>query len=477
MMKIRICIITLFLCFCVWVPQVAFAADYDAVETENSTNVQSEARQSDIVCLNDNANKSNADQPTNEAAVLNGTYYIKNKGICWVKRDGYYDFGVAYDTNDSNPQFQWLSYNLDTKKWEIISDFRSGNWVSWKANQGNYWILCKLKTSDSDNCKDEICSCFRYSFDDFSTCIMLQGKNLLLGCASNINNSKYKFQVYNYDTKTWEWESIQNSTWAAWSPHPGTFWINFVLMSSDNRNIGQRTFAYAVPRTSIYHTYTNNTQSSARISIDFPSIDGKFVDDVKFFIWSEKSNRGDIRGFYASNNGFTSYVDIAQGWFSYAGWFVVHIISGDKFIGEYKVCLNESDTAMLLARIRLDQIGWDICNAYNWSAYYPYVSLPLDWSGNQYAQYGLQNCSGNCYAKASSFVYMARQLGYAAHVIFGWVPSRYGGLTPHGWAELYINGQTYVCDPDFQQETGRNGFMISYGQSGTWVYNIGGILD
>ena len=46
-----------------------------------------------------------------------------------------------------------------------------------------------------------------------------------------------------------------------------------------------------------------------------------------------------------------------------------------------------------------------------------------------------------------------------------------GGMGPHSWVEVTVNGTTYICDPDFQHETGRNGYMIYYGQSGTWRYS------
>ena len=45
------------------------------------------------------------------------------------------------------------------------------------------------------------------------------------------------------------------------------------------------------------------------------------------------------------------------------------------------------------------------------------------------------------------------------------------------WVEIKINGTTYVFDPDFTNETGRNGYMITYGQSGTWRYNRGSVMQ
>ena len=77
---------------------------------------------------------------------------------------------------------------------------------------------------------------------------------------------------------------------------------------------------------------------------------------------------------------------------------------------------------------------------------------------------------GNCYVLAAMFCEMARLLGYDAHLISGKVPLLKGGYGPHSWAEVNVNGTVYVCDPDFTNETKRNGYMITYGQSGTWKY-------
>jgi hypothetical protein len=88
-----------------------------------------------------------------------------------------------------------------------------------------------------------------------------------------------------------------------------------------------------------------------------------------------------------------------------------------------------------------------------------------------YADFGFTNYKGNCYVMASVFYRMAKLLGYDAYQISGSVPLLAGGYGPHSWVEIKIDGKTYVYDPDFTNETGRNGYKISYGQSGTWRYN------
>lgn len=68
-----------------------------------------------------------------------------------------------------------------------------------------------------------------------------------------------------------------------------------------------------------------------------------------------------------------------------------------------------------------------------------------DWTG-RYAQEILSTGKGNCYRYASAVAYLAKGLGYEARVATGTVRSLQGGQTPHGWAEIYINGGWYVFD-------------------------------
>lgn len=55
---------------------------------------------------------------------------------------------------------------------------------------------------------------------------------------------------------------------------------------------------------------------------------------------------------------------------------------------------------------------------------------------------------GNCYRYASAFAYLAKGCGFDARVITGQIKSAKGGLTPHGWTEVYVDGAWYLFDPD-----------------------------
>ena len=55
-----------------------------------------------------------------------------------------------------------------------------------------------------------------------------------------------------------------------------------------------------------------------------------------------------------------------------------------------------------------------------------------------------KNHSGNCYCYAACFAYMAKIAGYRVRVTVGAT----GAGTPHGWAEVYVDGKWLYCDPE-----------------------------
>ncbi len=134
-----------------------------------------------------------------------------------------------------------------------------------------------------------------------------------------------------------------------------------------------------------------------------------------------------------------------------------------------------------MAKQKLDEVGWDLKSAFNAAVipYYGPADFPKDDKTTMqwYADYGFKNGKGNCYVMAAMFCEMAKLLGYDAHQISGRVPLKAGGYGPHSWVEVTFDGTTYVCDPDFTEETKRNGYMITYRQSGTWVYQKDSVMS
>lgn len=107
------------------------------------------------------------------------------------------------------------------------------------------------------------------------------------------------------------------------------------------------------------------------------------------------------------------------------------------------------------------------CFNYLWRSF-PYqrvYGLPTaDTLTKNFGEYMLKNKRGNCFCFGTTFAMIAKVLGYNSRVGVGLIAAAGGGMTPHGWAEIQINGQWLLCDPDMQKEIhGINSYMTTRG--------------
>ena len=115
---------------------------------------------------------------------------------------------------------------------------------------------------------------------------------------------------------------------------------------------------------------------------------------------------------------------------------------------------------------QLDKSGWSLFNAYTFSYRLRYGDRWYRRSTSEdYAVRGFTQGYGNCYVMAATFYIQAKLLGYDVHQVEGRVD------LPHSWTVIIENGNEWVYDPNFRNETGRNGWRIYYGKKGTWRYN------
>lgn len=131
--------------------------------------------------------------------------------------------------------------------------------------------------------------------------------------------------------------------------------------------------------------------------------------------------------------------------------------------------------AEALAKQKLNQIGWSLEAAFNWSSHIPYytnsTAVPAGYTNaDWYAIYGFRNGRGNCYNMAATFYQMAKVLGYDVHYVQGYLPQANGRRVTHGWCEIVQDGQIRVYDPNFTYNRGTWAFGITYGTPGTWRY-------
>lgn len=161
-------------------------------------------------------------------------YAVMISGICYQYQDKGVDIGVGYDSNDKNLQFQWLAYNLDTQQWEQISDWNGGNWATWKAKIGNYWLQVQVK--NSLNQIETYTICFRndrnYITEPLSIdgiAYVLQKDQIDIGVAytGTEAGAEFRWMAYNLDAGYWaEVSSWSGANWTNWYPEPGNYWLH-----------------------------------------------------------------------------------------------------------------------------------------------------------------------------------------------------------------------------------------------------------
>lgn len=137
--------------------------------------------------------------------------------------------------------------------------------------------------------------------------------------------------------------------------------------------------------------------------------------------------------------------------------------------------MKEVPKAKALATKILDKEGWNLEDAFEWSSELKYEDKNIELADgvkevDYLAIYGFENEKGNSFVMASTFYQMAKLLGYDVHYVKGKIQYKSGKLVSHGWCEIDEDEKTYVCDPYFAHEGGKNGLMFEYGDKGTWIY-------
>ncbi|MBR3330494.1 MAG: hypothetical protein IKG25_04675 [Mogibacterium sp.] len=137
-------------------------------------------------------------------------------------------------------------------------------------------------------------------------------------------------------------------------------------------------------------------------------------------------------------------------------------------VGYLKVPANgRLGKAYALGVKQLDKSGWTLKNAYKFSYKLKYQGRWYRAKNSEtYAIKGFTKHKGNCYVMAATFYIQGKLLGYDIHQVHGKV-----GIWPHSWTVIKENGKEWVYDPNFRNETGRNGWRIYYGKKGTWKYS------
>lgn len=208
------------------------------------------------------AKNARGEQASDMITVSVGAPSISLDGLCWITKEEEIQVGAAYSGWESAPEFRWTSYNLDTKKWDLIDDWRQGNWSSWQPKKGNYWLHVEARDSSGNIVSRTINFAVGRNYPVYING-KYQGPNpygegWLIGVSSNINpQQKYRYEllildcnkyvagdpnpwIYGTGLKTL---SSGKTFWTTWSPpHNGYYWTYFRIYDENDTLIEDQCF-------------------------------------------------------------------------------------------------------------------------------------------------------------------------------------------------------------------------------------------
>ena len=263
----------------------------------------------------------------------------------------------------------------------------------------------------------------------------------------------------------------------------------YLVLNQNNKvSVGRITTEFT-PVDYVYSTEVSSTQRN--VTVINPTVNGKAAEQVQFPTWSEEGGQDDLVWYEGSNLGDGGWSALVDGEnHAHSGTFETDVYGtadgNQVFVGRTFYSMEAGNPYERQANAYAQEVIDSVCNdsmdswdklyaCYQWSVDLVYAviddNVPADYTHCQYFSiHGFENGSGDCYVFAATFCQMAKVLGYDAYLVEGYVPQASGGMVDHGWVEIDMDGTTYVFDPDFETDSGRNGFQITYGASGTWVY-------
>ncbi len=161
------------------------------------------------------------------------------------------------------------------------------------------------------------------------------------------------------------------------------------------------------------------------------------------------ANYSNANGWWYINAGHVdfNYTGIAQ---NKNGWWY---INGGKVIFEDALTYAARFVASCTSTSQSSSQKLQTCFNYLWKnyPYKRYYDSPTAATVSKFAVDMFVNRQGNCFRYAAAFACIAKVLGYESRIAVGQIPSTSGGMTAHGWTEVYVDGTWYICDANMQR--------------------------
>ena len=254
--------------------------------------------------------------------------------------------------------------------------------------------------------------------------------------------------------------------------HFGTYQVHaYVTMENGIRGfVGATTASISAKN---YIAVETIDASTVKVTVDNPNSGN--VENVEFPTWSETGGQDDIVWYQGTRNRDGSWsATISADKHQDGGKFITHVYAnyqGQKIgIGAVSYNLVSGAAARVNKHVNniYNQVGRDLNACYWWCvnnlSYQTlpiHVTPPAGYTRDQwYSIMAFEQHRGNCFVYAAAFYQLAKGLGYDAQYVEGQVGMAAGGYGPHGWVIIRMNGASYICDPEAQDEIGRYNFYM-----------------
>ena len=177
---------------------------------------------------------------------------VVSAAVTWQYAADAIDVGASVtSTGLSDLQYRWLSYDLTRKKWTLISDWSDGNWATWRADAGSYWLQLQVRSRSDGRTKHVSTIAFQYVAGRSRITGTYAGwqetapgrRHVLLG---NIAPEAHRVVTKIYDVGAKAWVAQFHGPWAVWTPRKGVYWTRYEAYTADGRLADERTHPFRV---------------------------------------------------------------------------------------------------------------------------------------------------------------------------------------------------------------------------------------
>ena len=160
-------------------------------------------------------------------------------GIGYIDQGDRIDVGVGYENQAESVEFRWLSYNIGTGAWSLISDWNASNWMTWKPSAGNYYLRAEARNSAGTTKDYTMAYNVNKNYESLSLSGIYsidQGNQIAAGVVYENAAESVEFRWLSYNIGTGEWSLISDwnaSNWMTWKPSAGNYWLRAEARNSD----------------------------------------------------------------------------------------------------------------------------------------------------------------------------------------------------------------------------------------------------